>query len=275
MRPFGYPITILNTLDHLGKFVGKADEGFFLGYFTNSKAFRVFNNRTRIVKENFHVKFSEETPNIARNGPNWLFDIDALTKSMNYKPVVVGNQTNSNAGTKENIDAGEEEKKDFEHPGNEDSKVLKDNAAHENIVYRCDDDPNMPNLEEIAYSDNDEDVGAEADMNNLNTFIPASLIPTIKLYKDHPLEQVIGDIHSAPQTKTTTKSVEPKKVIQSFTDPSWIEAMHDDLLQFKLQKVWTLVDLPYGNREIGTKWVYKNKKDDRGIVVRNKARLVA
>ncbi|GJT14539.1 retrovirus-related pol polyprotein from transposon TNT 1-94 [Tanacetum coccineum] len=145
MRPFGCPVTILNTLDHLGKFDGKADEGFFIGYSTNSKAFRVFNSRTRIVEENLHVKFSEETPNIAGNRPNWLFDIDALTISMNYKPVVAGNQTN------------------------------------------------MPNLEEIVYSDDDDEVGAEADMNNLDTIVP----------------------------------------------------------------------------------VYRNKKDDRGIVVRNKARLVA
>ncbi|GKA63407.1 retrovirus-related pol polyprotein from transposon TNT 1-94 [Tanacetum coccineum] len=83
MRPFGCPVTILNTIDHLGKFDGKADEGFFVGYFTNSKAFKVFNSRTRIVEENLHVKFSEDTPNIAKSGPNWLFDIDALIKSMN------------------------------------------------------------------------------------------------------------------------------------------------------------------------------------------------
>ncbi|GJS24087.1 putative ribonuclease H-like domain-containing protein [Tanacetum coccineum] len=225
MRPFGCPITILNTLDHL---------------------------------------------------------------------VVAGNQTNDNAGTKENIDAGqdgkkivpdqeyillplltsdpslskgskdspddgfkpsrEEEKKDFEDPRNEDSEVPKDNDAHENIVYGCDDDLNMPNLEEISYSNDDEDVGVEADMNNLNTFIPVSPILTAKLHKNHPLEQIIGDIHSAPQTirmtKSVTEHVEPKKV-------------------------WTLVDLPYGKRAIGTKWVYKNKKDDRGIMVRNKAMLVA
>ncbi|GJY46831.1 retrovirus-related pol polyprotein from transposon TNT 1-94 [Tanacetum coccineum] len=71
------------------------------------------------------------------------------------------------------------------------------------------------------------------------------------------------------------EEVEPKKVIQALTDPSWIEAMQEELLQFKLQKVWTLVDLPKGKRAIGTKWVYRNKKDERGIVVRNKARLVA
>ncbi|GJW49399.1 putative ribonuclease H-like domain-containing protein [Tanacetum coccineum] len=76
-------------------------------------------------------------------------------------------------------------------------------------------------------------------------------------------------------TKNVTEHVEPKKVIQALIDPSWIEAMQDELLQFKLQKVWTLVDLPYGKRAIGIKWVCRNKKDDRGIVVRNKARLVA
>ncbi|GJT13070.1 putative ribonuclease H-like domain-containing protein [Tanacetum coccineum] len=69
--------------------------------------------------------------------------------------------------------------------------------------------------------------------------------------------------------------MEPKKVIQALEDPSWIEAMQEELLQFQLQKVWTLVNLPNGKRAIGTKWVFRNKKDERGIVVRNKARLVA
>ncbi|GJU47912.1 putative ribonuclease H-like domain-containing protein [Tanacetum coccineum] len=137
----------------------------------------------------------------------------------------------------------------------------------------------MPNLEEIVYFDNDEEVGVEVDMKNLATNVPVSPIITTRVYKDHLLKQIIEDIHSAPQTRRMTKNVtehvEPKKVIQALTDPSWIEAMQDELLQFKLQKVWTLVDLPYGERAIGTKWVYKNKKDDRGIMVRNKARLVA
>ncbi|GJW54561.1 ribonuclease H-like domain-containing protein [Tanacetum coccineum] len=163
MRPFGCPVTILNTIDHLGKFDGKADEGFFVGYSTNSKAFRVFNSRTRIVEENLHVQFSENTPNIAGSGPNWLFDIDALTKSMNYKPVFIGNQLLlyrykkhvDNAGKarmetipgkdyillplsiqdppfssslKDSLDVGfkpsrEEEKKDVEDPGNEDNEM--------------------------------------------------------------------------------------------------------------------------------------------------------
>ncbi|GKA16646.1 ribonuclease H-like domain-containing protein [Tanacetum coccineum] len=319
-------------------------------------------SRTRIVEENLHVQFSENTPNIAGSGPNWLFDIDALTKSMNYKPVVVGNQSNGSAGTKacdnagkarvetvpgkdyillplwtqdppfsssskDSPDAGfkpsrEEEKKDAEDPGNEsgnppegkDSEVpsteeprinqekdasvnstnnintvsptvnaasIEDNVVDENIVYGCADDPNIPDLEEIGRFSDAEDDGAEADMTNLDTHIPVSPIPTTRIHKDHPVEQIIRDIHSAPQTRRMTKSVtehamfssvqqrtnhkdfqnclfacflsqaEPKKVIQALKDPSWIEAMQEELLQFK------------------------NKKDKRGIVVRNKARLVA
>ncbi|GKF50890.1 retrovirus-related pol polyprotein from transposon TNT 1-94, partial [Tanacetum coccineum] len=90
MRPFGCPVTILNTIDHLGKFDGKVDEGFFVGYSLNSKAFRVFNSRTRIVEENLHIKFIESTPNVVGSGPDWLFDIDALTRTMNYEPIVAG-----------------------------------------------------------------------------------------------------------------------------------------------------------------------------------------
>ncbi|GKE68322.1 putative ribonuclease H-like domain-containing protein, partial [Tanacetum coccineum] len=79
------------------------------------------------------------------------------------------------------------------------------------------------------------------------------------------------------QGKATKASItnKPTKIAQALDDESWVEAMQEELLQFKIQKVWTLVDLPYGKKAIGTKWVYRNKKDERGIVVRNKARLVA
>ncbi|GKA63721.1 putative ribonuclease H-like domain-containing protein [Tanacetum coccineum] len=67
---------------------------------------------------------------------------------------------------------------------------------------------------------------------------------------------------------------EPTKISQALDDESWVEAMQEELFQFKIQKVWTLVDLPSGKKAIGTKWVYRNKKDERGIDVRNKARLM-
>ncbi|GJZ77125.1 ribonuclease H-like domain-containing protein [Tanacetum coccineum] len=82
-------VTILNTIIHLGKFDGKADEGFLVGYSLNSKAFKVFNSRTKIVEENLHIRFSESTPNVVGSRPDWLFDIDTLTRTMNYKPNVV------------------------------------------------------------------------------------------------------------------------------------------------------------------------------------------
>ncbi|GJR52203.1 putative ribonuclease H-like domain-containing protein [Tanacetum coccineum] len=68
---------------------------------------------------------------------------------------------------------------------------------------------------------------------------------------------------------------EPKKITQALQDESWVEAMQEELLQFKLQNVWVLCDLPDGKRVIGTKWVFRNKRDERGTIIRNKARLVA
>nr|GEU69170.1 retrovirus-related Pol polyprotein from transposon TNT 1-94 [Tanacetum cinerariifolium] len=239
MRQFGCPVTILNTLDPLGKFDGKTDEGFFVGYSVNSKAFRVFNSRTRIVKEILRILFLENKPNLAGSGPTWIFDIDTLTKSMNYKPVAAGNQSNGSTGCQnprnkdnevlrtEKPRVNQEEEANVNSTNNinivspiDNAAGIKDNDVDKDIVYACADDPNMPNLEEIVYSDDDEDVGVEADMNNLDTNI------------------------------------------------------FEELLQFKLQQVWTLVDLPYGKRAIGTKWIYRNKKYKRGIVIRNKAMLV-
>nr|GEW51408.1 retrovirus-related Pol polyprotein from transposon TNT 1-94 [Tanacetum cinerariifolium] len=106
MRPFGCLVTILNTLDPLRKFDGKVDEGFLVGYSVHSKAFRVFNSRTRIVQETLHINFLEKQPNVAGNGPTWLFHTDTLTQSMNYQSVVTGNQPNSSAGIHGNFDAG-------------------------------------------------------------------------------------------------------------------------------------------------------------------------
>ncbi|GKC25202.1 putative ribonuclease H-like domain-containing protein [Tanacetum coccineum] len=374
MRPFGCHVTILNTIDHLGKFDGKANEGFFVGYSLNSKSFRVFNSKTRIVEENLHIRFSESTPNVVGSGPDWLFDIDALTRTMNYEPIVAGTQSNGFAGTKASDNAGQARKEtepvkdyillplwtadppysqdpksshdDGSKPSSDDRKKVdkdprkdseckdqekKDNVNITNNVntisltinvagtnevnpvggktsIELPFDPNMPALEDDSlfdFSSDDEDDGAEADMNNLDTTIKVSPNPTTKIHKDHPLDQVIGDLQSAIQTRKMSKNLkehrfvstiqqrtnhkdlqnclfacflsqeEPKKVIHALKDPSWIEAMQEQLLQFKLQEIWTLVDLPNRIRIIGSKWVFRNKKDDRGIVIRNKVKLVA
>ncbi|GJY29421.1 putative ribonuclease H-like domain-containing protein [Tanacetum coccineum] len=307
MRPFGCPVTILNIIDHLGKFDGKADEGFFVGYSLNSKAFRVFNSRTRIVEENLHIMFSESTPNVVGSGLDWLFDIDALTRTMNYEPIIAGTQSNGFADTKASDNAGqarrrrsiddgkkveEDSRKDNEGIDQEKEDDVNNtnnvNAASTNEVNDVGGktsielplDPNMHELEYYSIFEDDEDVGAEADMHSLDT--------TIQLHKQEGCQRVWRNmgllvLFNKEQTIKTIKSAcllaflsheEPKKVIHALKDPSWIEAMQEELLQFKLQEVWTLVDLPNGKRAIGTKWVFRNKNDERRIVIRNKARLV-
>ncbi|GJY26764.1 putative ribonuclease H-like domain-containing protein [Tanacetum coccineum] len=318
MRPFGYPITILNTIDHLGKFDRKADEGFFVGYFLNSKAFRVFNSRTRIVEENLHIRFSESPPNVAGSALDWLFDIDALTRIINYEPIVAGTRYNGFAGTKASDNAGQARKetepvKDYillplwiadplfsQDPKNshdDGSKPLmmmerstnNVNVASTNEVnvvggktsIQLPDDPNMLSLEDISIFDftrDDDDVGAEANMNNLDTTIQVSPIPTTRNHKDHPIDQVIGDLQSATQTRNMSKNlkehgrtqkghscIKESKLDRGYAGrASTIQATRS--LDFSGFTKW--------KRAIGTKWVFGNKKDERGIVIRNKARMV-
>ncbi|GJU88717.1 putative ribonuclease H-like domain-containing protein [Tanacetum coccineum] len=301
MRPFRCLVTILNTIDHLGKFNGKADEGFFVGYSLNSKAFRVFNSRTRIVEENLHIRFSESTPNAIGSGPDWLFDIDALTRTMNYEPIVAGTQSNGFAGTKASDNADPKSSHDDgSKPSSDDGKKVdedprkdsecndqekEDNVNNTNTVNAAGinkvnvvggktsiellDDPNTPALEDYSIFDftrDDEDDGVEANMNNLDTIIEVSPIPTTRILKDHHIDQVIGDLQFATQIRKMSKNLK---------EHGFIEAMQEELLQFKLQEVWTLVDLLNGKGAIGFKWVFRNKNDERGIVIRNKARLVA
>nr|GEV16811.1 hypothetical protein [Tanacetum cinerariifolium] len=277
MRPFGCPVTILNTLDTLGKFEGKVDEGFLVGYSVNSKAFRVFNSRTRIVQETLHVNFQENKPNIAGNqtNPNAGFQEEfnagktGEEANQQYMIFPVWSTGSTNPQNKEGdatFDGKEHDFEDFSEDSSNDVSTASpiilaagqnfsnstnlisaagpsnsnSNSTHGNSSLKnASQSPDVLEMENIIYSDN-ENVGAEADFKILESSI-----------------------------------TEPKRVHQALKDPSWIEAIQEELLRFKMQKVWILVDLSYGKRAIGTKWVYRNKKDERGIVVRNKARLVA
>ncbi|GJV79499.1 putative ribonuclease H-like domain-containing protein [Tanacetum coccineum] len=153
-----------------------------------------------------------------------------------------------------------------------------------------------------------DDEGAVADFTNLETVVNVSPIPTSRINPSHPSALILGDPTSTVQTRSKVNKSskahafvsyvqkqrrtnhkdfhhclfacflsqhEPKKISEALEDESWVDAMQEELLQFEIQKVWILVDLPYGKKAIGTKWVYRNKKDERGVVVRNKARLVA
>nr|GEV77784.1 hypothetical protein [Tanacetum cinerariifolium] len=279
---------------------------------------------------------------ITGSGPTWLFDIDTLTQSTNYQPVVAGNQPNFSVGIQEHFDADKAGKGNVQQyvlfplwstgskdpqntnvdatfevkepeseihisPSNSDKtkkhddKTKRDakgkspvelstgfqdlsddfeeffnnstnrvNAASTSVTPVGANSTNitttfsaadMPSLEDITYSDDEEDVGAEADFSNLETNITVSPIPT-RVHKDHPVTQIIGDLSLAPQTRSITRIVkeqggltqindedfhtcifacflsqeESKRVHQALKDPSWIEAMHEELLQFKMQK---------------------------------------
>ncbi|GJW42483.1 putative ribonuclease H-like domain-containing protein [Tanacetum coccineum] len=148
------------------------------------------------------------------------------------------------------------------------------------------DDLEIPALEEIYDNPTDgiftnssyNDEGAVADFTNLEPVVNASPIPTSRINSIHPSTQILRDSQSAVQTRskvTKSSGAHAFKISEALADESWVDAMQEELLQFKIQKVWILVDLPYGKKAIGTKWVYRNKKDERGVMVRNKARLVA
>nr|GEU71464.1 hypothetical protein [Tanacetum cinerariifolium] len=227
MRPFGCPVTILNTLDSLGKFDGK--------------------------------------PNIAGSGPTWLFDIDSLTRTMNYQPVTVGNQTNPSVGFQDKFDAEKSGKEidqqyvlfpvwssgftnhqnndvDAAFDGKEPDFNAKKPESEVNVspsssaqsrkqddktkkeakgknASQLPDDLDMPELEDITYSNNENDVGAEADFNNLETSITVSPIPTTRVHKDHPVSQIIGDLSLTTQTRSMTRVVKDQGgLLQMFND---------------------------------------------------------
>ncbi|GJU74549.1 putative ribonuclease H-like domain-containing protein [Tanacetum coccineum] len=355
----------MNTIDHLGKFDGKADEGFLVGYSVQSKAFRVYNLETKRVEENLHITFLENKPNVAGKGPTWLFDLDYLTDSMNYQPVRLKNQANKhaglqeanhNAGTEDIIDAGDSEKeaesaqdyfvlpiwtsysstvkrlKRQEQDANDAAEAVRKKFAQEteelilqagavkasstnilnttstpvstaspygglsftDITNPDPDDSEIPALEDIYNNPTDgiftnssyDDDGAVADFTNLEPVMNVSPIPTSMINSIHPVTQILGDPQSAVQTRS--------KVTKSFRAHAFVSYIqkqrrnnHKDFQHClfacflsqnepkKISKALEDENLPYGKKAIGTKWVYRNKKDERGVVVRNKARLVA
>nr|GEY89123.1 hypothetical protein [Tanacetum cinerariifolium] len=156
--PFGCHVMILNTLDHLGKFEAKGDEDYFIGYSMSSKAFRVFNKRTKRVEENLHVEFLENKAIEKGAGPNWLFDIDSLTKYMNYVPLVAGINSTNLSGTKDAV--SQEVKKDVSSlryialPNWDHDALLESSSSKPQDDYSADVPESSRNLNPTATSTN-------------------------------------------------------------------------------------------------------------------------
>nr|GEU48223.1 putative ribonuclease H-like domain-containing protein [Tanacetum cinerariifolium] len=283
LRPFGCHVTILNTIDQLGKFDGKFDLGYLVGYSLNSKAFR--------------------------KGHVWMFDHDYLTNSMNYEPVSLENQANkfaspqeanNSAGTNDDLCRNSEESdlhdENFvQHIWSAYSTIVKsskdkiqktiDCKTCEKLVSQVEQifQEELENLKrqekkandavwkEATYENQDVNTNSTNLLNAVST--PVSVVGPLRAlnddepsYPDDTLMPHLEDIYASPSAGIFTDS--------SYDD----EAVQTRSKVYKNSKahavVWILVDLPFGKKAIGTKWVYRNKKDKRGVVVRNKARLV-
>ncbi|GJW51871.1 putative ribonuclease H-like domain-containing protein [Tanacetum coccineum] len=305
MRPFGCPVTILNTLDPLGKFDGKAKEGAKLSGFeeksddaagdtpiqkpaseneqTLKNVLDKMMDQEKEAKEQSDAVRKEFEAQCNRQHLSGKSTRASSTNSFN----IVSTPVNTVGGSRIFGDAG---------------SSFVPLSKFTNLPH----DPLLPDLEDTAEVQNtgifgsafdDEDLdtynspfadqvmGAEADFNNMEPSTVVSPIPTTKVHSIHPKDQIIRDPKSAVQTRGMTKKSSGEHAMISYIqkqrrthkdldDESWVDAFKDALLRHDLE-VWTLVDLPYGKKAIATKWVYRNKKDERGIVVRNKARLVA
>ncbi|KAI3771392.1 hypothetical protein L6452_02556 [Arctium lappa] len=259
---FGCQCFILNNKDQLGKFDPKADDGIFLGYSSISKAYRVFNKRRQSVEETIHVTFDE-------------------TRSANSKPIADNEELNAWM---------------FSHY--RETEPFFSNHQHTDPP-TADDDPNIihPNAESNSWisaeplntllpsdlpspenlSDNNSpsttqqlitDEPQTSSSVNIPIVDPTSELsdhaPAQRWTRDHPIDQILGD-----------PDAEPKKTDDALRDPNWVSAMQEELIEFTRNKVWNLIPRPSDKTVIGTKWVFRNKLDEHGIVTRNKSQLVA
>ncbi|XP_076957687.1 uncharacterized protein LOC143633230 [Bidens hawaiensis] len=125
---------------------------------------------------------------------------------------------------------------------------------------------------------------------NLSNLSPTGVVPEQPIPKrtqrNHPIENVIGPLETGVSTISQTghinsclfscfiSQIEPYSVEMALQEPSWVDAMHEELNQFEKLKVWRLIELPKGNKALDMRWVFRNKQDDSGVIVRNKAQLV-
>ncbi|GKD36152.1 retrovirus-related pol polyprotein from transposon TNT 1-94 [Tanacetum coccineum] len=282
------PYTPEQNGNHLGKFDAKADDGYFLGYSFNSKAFRVFNTRRQQTKETYHVTFDES--------------IEAVSSDISYCIIPHGRSLTELTQEKHVLEV---------------IALNELDIPYTEVVEGPLDLKNTKGIQEKNVQDEQirNQPTEETSENDTETLVPIteSLVPKVIQSKNtshastssYPIAQdrwskyqhiklvnIIGDPGEGMLTRSMTakltvasaskclfgyflSKIEPKKVSKALNHPGWVDAMQEDLNQFYRNKVWTLVPLPYGKIAIGSKWVFRNKKDKHGIVTKNKARLVA
>ncbi|KAJ9544260.1 hypothetical protein OSB04_023967 [Centaurea solstitialis] len=260
------------------KFNPKGDDAIFLGYCWDSIAYRVYVLRSQIVVVSTNVRFDD----------NFQVTQEKFTEELKIQA-----EKSPNATISEDLEQLFHEWYEDE-PDPDRASAGDTKASAENDLQLQTHPPSIPDASPTHVETTSEDPSQEdhptipdpTSMSQPLEVITSSVHPphTTRWTKDHPLSQVIGDIFEGVKTRATANyclfscfvsQTEPKKVSDALIDPFWVEAMQDELTQFDRNQAWTLVPLPNGKMGIGTKWVFRNKKDEQGVVVRNKARLVA
>ncbi|KAI3775882.1 hypothetical protein L1987_45639 [Smallanthus sonchifolius] len=320
LLPLGNPCTLLKVRDVPTKFSAKAIEGIFLWYVANSTTKRVYNKETRQVEEWFHIDCSNRSQMAI--GLDWAFDYENLFKSFHlpsdisdedaavlydyfqdaqhngFLPNAVPNLSIPSTSVPDPNVASCSGPQDSE--SKEDNAIFQDSSADpllgDDILPLTQAQGEIPTNLDSNIPIN-QDYSYQSDSTQVDV-LPVPEVASIKELKDHPVMNIIGNLHDGVKTRSLVDNtclytcikdsgvlddcshscfisqVELKNVEIALNDNNWIEAMQEELAQFDKLKVWNLVDLPTSAYPIGTKWVFKCKQDDRGVVVRNKARLV-
>nr|GEW92263.1 ribonuclease H-like domain-containing protein [Tanacetum cinerariifolium] len=317
MRPFGYPVTILNTLDPLGKFkvsagnqtdknVSPEDTNGNAGTQDNVDAGKEVSDQHYIVLPLWSFisstyKSSDDKPKDDKPKDDTEKEASDATNAlkkefeqgcMDQRGVTTAGSTNSfntvsnpinAASTSETFSAGRPSYPHHDafipantllHVDQDDSQIpdLEDTAELQSTgIFNSAYDDDLDKFTSLVQS-----VGAEVDLNNMESSTIVSPIPTHRVHLDHPKDEILRDPKSKVQTRgMTKKSYRAHAFLKPLMITTGLRQCKKSCCNLAYRRFCRLVDLPYGKKAIGTEWVYRNKKDERGIVVRNKARLVA
>ncbi|KAD4586622.1 hypothetical protein E3N88_24223 [Mikania micrantha] len=261
LEPFGAPCTMLKKD---AKFNSKVEEGFFLGYSLPNK--RVFNKRTGVVELWYNVDVQRHTPIPEGKGPNSLFDYDKLFESFNLSPNVTDDEISLQMlyDLQNSEDQGVSHQVEDNHP----TEVGTSDAVNDD--WSSEDDLDI--FEDAVSHDQDID----QNITNLDHNVGVPQVPVSRVHVNHPVEQIIGDPSVGVQTRRQVTNEESLYVELERTHGTQELWMHSAFISQIEPKSVTeaLLDLPKGEKKIGTRWVLRCNRDDRGVIVRNKARLV-
>ncbi|KAI3798903.1 hypothetical protein L1987_34187 [Smallanthus sonchifolius] len=305
-RAFGCLCTLLHN-DTLGsKFDANADECYFVGYSSCKTLYMVYNKRTKQIVESYYIDWQELNKTDANSGPNWLFDYDSVFKLFNvfsdvsdmlddgfYKYSTVDyridedpDQESSSSSKTPESSSQESDHQTTDPINNETAASGSGNASQETVAsgsgHASQDTIPDPHVIEEPVPITEE---ADQHITNLPETIQEE-VPTLRIHKDHLVEDIIGPLSDGVKTRSQSgtinvclysafiSQIEPKNIKMALSEASWVEAMQEELMQFEKLKVWERMPLPQGKLPIRTRWVYRNKKDESGVIVRNKDRLV-